>query len=130
MSAQSWLDEFYPVPARGCPKEDALAHSVLKWRGLLKGNLERHRLNSAPIDIGAESCALCAHFDATFCEKCPLYQYLECACDDNSERISPYKTWTHKRDPQPMLSALIATQKAEQAAKELEQSSREAPTQK
>ena len=32
MSIATWIGEFYPVRAQECPKEDALRHSILKWR--------------------------------------------------------------------------------------------------
>ena len=137
MSEQSWRNEFYPVPAGQCPKEDALAHSVLKWRGLLKRNLKKHLLRLPPISVSAGSCALCQHwYGEGECEGCSLAEYLERSCYRNTDCASPYTAYMTNGDPQPMISALRATQNALQQAEEkaqeeeLEQSSREAPPQK
>jgi hypothetical protein len=48
MSIESWKEEFYPEPASGkfVKRTDlsACRHSLRKWRGLTKENLQRHGL--------------------------------------------------------------------------------------
>jgi len=94
MSLQTWKAEFYPVEADQCPIDQAVAHSLLKWKGLTAENLAKHGVERWPdsnnigaeddtLWIGSESCALCHHFhtddpqenehgDETFCLECPL----------------------------------------------------------
>jgi len=101
MSIESWKAEFYPVEARSCPEDQAIAHSLKKWDGLREENLHKHELQpnkSTDIvairhELGAEnifyihssSCALCEHFYAPegldededgeeppMCNTCPL----------------------------------------------------------
>ena len=72
MSFDTWKEEFYPVDADDCPREQALEHSILKWTGLLPENLEKHGVKKETSYIGdldgenwlridAGSCALCKH---------------------------------------------------------------------
>ena len=72
MSFATWIEEFYPVPADDCPREQALEHSILKWTGLLPENLEKHGVQKCAsyvqdpkgilwLRLDASSCALCAH---------------------------------------------------------------------
>lgn len=81
MSLQSWKAEFYPVEAKDVPEEEAIQHSLTKWRGLTKENLEKHGLRvsgvigeifEAPTEeqpdteeslrLDSTSCALCHHY--------------------------------------------------------------------
>ena len=73
MSFATWIEEFYPVPADDCPREQALEHSILKWTGLLPENLEKHGVQKCAsyvqdpdwsdwLRIDATSCALCSHY--------------------------------------------------------------------
>ncbi|TXH54255.1 MAG: hypothetical protein E6Q97_11375 [Desulfurellales bacterium] len=89
MSLASWKEEFYPVRAIECKKEQALDHSILKWTGLLPENLKKHGVflqnqylkdfkdpdNLLAID--GSSCALCVwHYAEGWCVvegACPIY---------------------------------------------------------
>lgn len=89
MSLKTWKEEFYPVPATSCKKEDALIHSLNKWRGLLYGSLVKHNvgikllhsttvveyidttsnyLGDEILRINGNSCALC-HWYLNFLDK-------------------------------------------------------------
>lgn len=129
MSFETWMDEFYPVDAVDVPKNEAVAHSLRKWRGLTQENLEKHgvtldgRVVREPYThdlmrslwIDGYSCALCIYYHPVpgECSSCPLYQYLGYSCDtyDYPEnRIGPYAQWSGGRfsDPLPMIEALEA----------------------
>lgn len=98
MSLKSWLDEFYPISASEVSKEDALEHSIRKWKGLLPVNLAKHKVayqweEVQPRDkeerihsflIGSSSCALCQHWydDESGCPECPLVKAGHICCDD------------------------------------------------
>ena len=82
MSIKSWKAEFYPYPASKFLSLHrniditirALKHSLQKWRGLTKENLEKHGLYAeghniyksdnykSVFSVDAYSCALCALF--------------------------------------------------------------------
>ena len=103
----AWLTEFYQMSATECaivneyapqPDKDIalLDHSIAKWTGLLKANLNRYGFDAdtilsdyathrtdLPITVGSESCALClvytgisatAPHDEHACTGCPLYE--------------------------------------------------------
>lgn len=98
MSLKSWLDEFYPVSASEVSKEDALEHSIQKWKGLLPENLKKHNVTyrweevqscdemetTVPLPITASSCALCQHwYDGEYaCPECPLVKAGHICCED------------------------------------------------
>lgn len=117
MSIKTWKEEFYLVDARDVPKEEALAHSIKKWRGLTPENLAKHdlrRLGSylhddygacAYFGIDTSSCALCTHYYSPGeCYGCPLYQHLGARCDNDLD--SPYGIFVGDGDPKPMIVAL------------------------
>ena len=122
MSLSSWKKEFYSKPANKISKKDAVAHSLKKWTGLLKKNLEKHQLRSdgssiyqiddcyKDLDINDESCALCHHYIDNECLKCPLFKLLGHKCDTFD---GPYGKWSCGNDPKPMLKALERTLKLE-----------------
>ena len=75
MSLTTWKATYYPISARETAPQDAIAHSLTKWRGLL--DLASHgltRAHSGSICIGditddaqlfpisGGTCALCVHF--------------------------------------------------------------------
>lgn len=116
---EDWLAKFYPIPADRCPKEDALAHSILKWGGLLLENLPKNA--AVPIDVTSSTCALCQYYNeysehdgngAYFpCGKCPLYLSRDgVPCDQvrggDDLDVSPYSAWSMFRNPKPMIKAL------------------------
>jgi len=143
MSLETWKEEFYPVPADDKRAKRshtaAVNHSLKKWRGLTKENLEKHGLikvslsdSIAPINgggcitISGATCALCCMEDERtclnnstsekFCRQCPLFRTLGRQCDqdnllDVSEEPGPYIKFIIKDDPQPMIEALEKTKK-------------------
>lgn len=121
MSLQSWKEEFYPVDAEDVPKEQAVAHSIRKWQGLLPENLAKHgvewagehsdRLREiAETDdrfiVGASTCALCCHYDdrdndnADPCVSCPLSRVrgdVECDAEtDVEEKAGESSPWRRR----------------------------------
>ena len=42
MDSAAWCEEFYSVDAKDVPKQEAVAHSLKKWIGLLPENLAKH----------------------------------------------------------------------------------------
>lgn len=85
MSLESWKEEFYPKPVRffDMTWEEAMRHSIVKWRGLQNQFLSEHRLlynevlhvlrdfdgNKMIFDAG--NCALCMKCNLR-CEECPI----------------------------------------------------------
>ena len=83
MSLQSWKAEFYIIDADTTEPENATSHSLLKWYGLRKENLDRHNLEmdmhgwvlrekdktnedllngyAETLSIDSTTCALCYH---------------------------------------------------------------------
>jgi hypothetical protein len=121
MSLVSWKKEFYPKPADKVSKKNSVAHSLQKWKGLLKKNLKKHKLEQdlgtisgtddwfTALDIDSESCALCHHYmdrkdeDDYSCVRCPLYQVLGSKCDEVGQ---PYNVWHKTGNARPMIRAL------------------------
>jgi len=122
MSLETWKAEFYPIPAHEVPVEDAVQHSLRKWRGLTKENLEKHglvRRKNVIIESGvwrfgveSDSCSLCKHYLSPFsnCHHCPLANVLGGRCDEDQgdldEVDSPYHEFTRNGNPLPMIEAL------------------------
>lgn len=106
MSNDTWLAEFYPKPAADVPADEAVAHSLQKWRGLKKENLGNHDIYYPPVTTNAATCALCQLYYAgelgddqdpsEKCGKCPLKMVRGAVCDSKlpSERSSP---WAHRK---------------------------------
>ena len=125
MSLDTWKAEFYPIPASACPPGQAVEHSLRKWRGLRKENLERHgierdgRFIGIEFRIGDETCALCriyydhkaAYRDA--CNDCPIHQLTGARCDSSGSPYdsfgSPYDSFVTNGDPEPMIALLERT---------------------
>jgi len=119
MSLQTWKKEFYTEDATNVSKEDAIEHSLKKWRGLTKENLEKHcvvRLRDLICDINGssrlyidkDSCALCLT-SGDDCTSCPLFESREdVSCDSttNDEKTSPYHAFTRDGNAEPMIKAL------------------------
>lgn len=127
MSLETWKEEFYPKPAEETTKRSALAHSLRKWRGLTKENLEKHgcvvehgiladkgRWLADGLSISSSSCALCHHhydrkresYDTPPCVTCPLAKALGTADWRDEGCTSPWRAWTINGDPKPMIAAL------------------------
>jgi hypothetical protein len=125
MSLASWKAEFYERYAGAVPEEDALAHSLTKWQGLLPDALDRHGCyvdngvlkdtDTGTFSINGSSCALChcyVHETTPLspeCPECPLYKVRGMQCDaagEDAEYDSPYHQFSMHDDPQPMLELL------------------------
>lgn len=134
MSLQSWKDEFYPTTAeheadaQGVTRLQLIEHSLQKWHGLLKENLDRHacviregRVREVGTDghfgIDSRSCSLCAAYCAERCHFCPLQQTRGVVCDKVNpaiEKDSPWSTWIHEGKPEPMIFWLEKTKEREE----------------
>lgn len=125
MSLATWKEEFYPIAAHKVAAEDALAHSLRKWRGLTPENLARHGVShdsgylfdtDEHLWINDTTCALCylhlAPFEHHDCSaRCPLAILRDGqACDQPRELpdLSPYSTFTEHGDPAPMIALIEA----------------------
>lgn len=123
MSLATWKEEFYSTPASEVDKSDEaalIAHSLRKWRGLTKENLEKHDVHFDDCHIiesdyeeifavDSGSCSLCHAYYAkteveSVCEQCPLYKISGSRCDRLKE--SPYNVFVDTGNPQPMIALL------------------------
>jgi hypothetical protein len=111
MSLDTWKAEFYPIPAGKVPVEDAVQHSLRKWRGLTKENLEKHgvaRKGRCIVDefgrseLDSTSCALCIHHYSFYdrCFNCPIVVATGDTCG------SDYANFLIDGNPLPMIEAL------------------------
>lgn len=110
MSKETWLAAYYPVPANKVPVDDALTHSLIKWRGLRPAALAEHGLTVSPITIEGCTCALCVQ-NPDSCGACPLAISRDGTSCDRSTRhelVSPFSSWVGLSDPEPMIYALEA----------------------
>jgi hypothetical protein len=110
MSIRSWKKEFYPITARKTLKRNALKHSIQKWKGLLPKNLAKHDLKAPPIEITADTCALC-HHSQDGCADCQLFKIrgrVSC-CNEifGDEKLAPHEIWITTADPHPMLAWML-----------------------
>lgn len=138
MSLESWKAEFYPVPAdslKSATDLEVAKHSLQKWIGLRKSNLEKHGVKRAGCDLiessvdssssdyrfyaiaASSHCSLCVRFLNTShpkdkCADCPLYQARgDYRCDRTTSRegISPWSEYRANGNPEPMILALVKT---------------------
>lgn len=112
MSSNSWKAEFYPTDAIDTRRDEAIQHTLRKWKGTQPENLAKHEMEKAKYAeiiglteedhfyFGSGSCALCVHYN---CSDCPLQQHTNYTC---SEPGSQYKRWVLENDPEPMIKAL------------------------
>lgn len=128
MSLATWKAEFYPLEAGECPKDQAVEHSLRKWKGLRAEALVRHdvtadcgqlKLRAADgyLSTDCSSCALCAHFLP--CKECPLARSRKgTPCDSRmpGEHMSPFVSWRDEFTPEPMIAALEAAANLEGGA--------------
>lgn len=82
MSIGTWNKEFYPTePNKTLSRLEAAKHSLRKWKGLTKRNLEKHGIKW---DTRAHStrCALCAlHYHTSQpCDTCPIVKLGHANC--------------------------------------------------
>ena len=130
MSLETWKAEFYPVDAKDVSESDALAHSLKKWEGLRKENLERHKCwmdggvlvdseqgfwhdEKYALIIASSSCALCNYYQENTCNGCPLKDVRGAACDDvlnggsDAESEPPYGIFlSRNHNPEPMIQLI------------------------
>jgi hypothetical protein len=136
MSIRTWKKEFYPIDADETTKAKAIEHSLKKWIGLRKANLEKHRLQqgqflgasygtlvsaSGPVfTVDSRSCSLCFHYldkevsisgddsDDTPCTTCPLYKAngKRSCVNPDGGVYSPYTAFVTGNDPEPMIALL------------------------
>jgi hypothetical protein len=127
MSLDSWKEEFYPIEADKVSKKNSIEHSILKWTGLRKENLDKHGIVAIMggyieeleirngLDIDSDSCALCCHYLSDECKRCPITKSRGIKCDslkdDGTETASPYGHWLWSMDPEPMIQTLLETKK-------------------
>lgn len=117
MSLKTWKEEFYPIDAEYVSEEDAVEHSLRKWIGLRKENLDKHRISTGwtgisdgdeDVYIDSSTCALCQrYFDdeaVNECASCPLFDLLGKRCDNGDD--SPFVIWGEYENPEPMIAAL------------------------
>lgn len=113
MSLETWKKEFYFIDARAVPVEQAVEHSLRKWIGLRRENLDKHGVSiegkriygeDGRLFISESSCALCWYYIENHCCHCPLYAVLGRPCD--SSRSAPYQQFIFDRNPEPMICAL------------------------
>lgn len=85
MSIKSWAKEFYSVPADKGSQDGAVARALVKWRGLSKKNITKHKLHKEDMylidedgnkmKINFSTCALCNFWrqkGPEGCKGCPL----------------------------------------------------------
>ena len=112
MSNQTWMVEFYPTYASATLPDEAAAHSLRKWEGLIPSNLAKHDITSSPVNVTACTCALCYHYSKVEggkdCRDCPIVAVRGRPCDEelDDENLSPWHRWSTKRDPMPMIRLL------------------------
>ena len=139
MSIETWKAAFYKAEAADTAIDEALEHSILKWEGLRKANLDEHELRvrgriilvdktsgyftpAQPLfKIDETTCALCAHhiLKKHTCLSCPLFKALNGNnCDawpvNDSIQLAdsnPYQAFTSCGDPEPMIRALKKARK-------------------
>lgn len=123
MTIETWIQEFYPVTAEQASTDEveAVKHSIKKWRGLTKENLEKHLIekiyysiedDTSSIVIDSENCALC-HYSGKLkgdsisisCTYCPIFKSSGNCCSDQ------YSLFDHESNPHPMIELLEKTLK-------------------
>lgn len=123
MSLESWNKLYYPVEASKVSKQDALAHSLRKWRGLLHlnehgliriGNVIMERGGTNSLQFNGETCALCHHHVERWlfpaCSSCPLVLASGEQCNENN---TPWDCFRKHGPFEPMIKALEKAQRWE-----------------
>lgn len=119
---KAWFAKYYPVQARLVSKKDALDHSLRKWIGLRKKNLEKLGLKEPPIDVSDITCALCKHYAdlSPACKGCPLIKAGDGRrCDESKseDEDAPFFHYHDSGDPEPMIRLIRKAIKARDAKK-------------
>jgi hypothetical protein len=123
MSTETWKAEFYPVAADFIEgRLVAVEHSILKWEGVSKKNLDKHNvsLNDGTIIDGTgakflftpSNCALCVLYrDLPFtqreCVECPITvsRGVSCTSASDDSVATPWGSFL-RNDPAPMIAVL------------------------
>jgi hypothetical protein len=128
------MEEYYKVQASMVAKKDAIAHSLLKWEGLIPANLKKHNVvldgsylvdsdpNGDIFCLSGATCALCAHYKCSDCPIALLRDKLPCdrfsmedeIVEDEFYAKTPYGSMTVLRDPAPMITLLKKALKQQQ----------------
>lgn len=128
---ESWTERYYPVAAKDCPEEDALAHSIQKWEGLREEVLQEYGLHrdagglsitiadslGNTLPINDQTCALCHLYwegdEGVNCLRCPLraekvrrLQDPDALANDTRDCAREYRSWTMAGNPVPMIELL------------------------
>ena len=133
MSIKTWIKEFYKKPANYTFKTDKerVQHSLTKWKGVTKKNLDKHELDlwettvqdddANNFEFDLKTCALCQkHFGykenyvlGEHCKTCPITLATGYPCNDSpSQKIdAPYDYFCDTGDPLPMIATLEKTLK-------------------
>lgn len=126
MTIETWKAEFYPTPVEECTTENALEHSLQKWKGLTEENKKHQVWLCAPgyagitegrnwFYLSVETCSLCHVYGKSNgtknldCSKCPLsVSRGGVPCDKASDwkEESPWESFAHHNRPDPMIKAL------------------------
>ena len=134
MSLETWLAEFYSIPAHDLQFSsdlECIDHCLLKWRGAEPKNTKKHDVaysyhrivetvkaeddkNSQCniFDFHTSSCALCKKYPDTYCQdangnSCPFIRFTGERCDTvRSNNTSPWHASSIK--PQSMINAITA----------------------
>lgn len=132
MSNNTWKEEFYPIKASDRSLKTNLMrvqHSLQKWRGLRKEELERHGIvpvtnfklqtkqgGDFVLHIDDRSCALCERYSYNNqCQSCPLSRVRSgYSCDSSkpNEDMPPWRAWSFDQNPEPMIAVLEKAEKA------------------
>lgn len=128
MSIDTWLEEFYPIPAPELPswiepitswgaQFEALNHCIQKWTGFLPENLKKHNVKyfdgvRPAIGSTVRSCALCQLNNLLDgCNSCLINKTNICShLVSRAHMNTPHAT-------KPLVDALIAVKQRFAAAK-------------
>ena len=127
MSKETWLKEYYLVPAGSqeatATPAAAVKHSIRKWRGLRPATLQYHKVKVVTgcgeanglyglravtsrafpfLTINSSTCALCIFYHGD-CSRCPLYAVRGCICGSGDITPAPYAQFIQSRNPEPMI---------------------------
>lgn len=76
MSFESWLQEFYPVPADEVAQSTDLAcveHAIKKWEGITPTHLEKHGVRYFDFELLDDEGDSLLSFDGETCALCQRY---------------------------------------------------------
>ena len=118
MSIDTWIEEYYPVPASAdMSTKEAIEHSLKKFEGLQEVNLLRHHVilsgqivydEMSDFTFDIDTCALCKKFHNIYgCHNCPLVRAGFLHCDTSNKKVnSAYQELTRNSNPFPMIEQL------------------------